>query len=217
MPRTTVPLESLATFKSLPDFRKAVDKGETGITIDGFVSDVNLPRAAWNENTSIDSPEANALRRSLHAVADLILSNMSHALELPWEKYLGEMHSANRGVLHVVKSESGHAVTEWSTLTILLHTEKPDRLIVNFGEALGVFSDGAIGRQVKVNDEENRQGQGKGPLLVYHVRPDDDVLYMRVAGALMRPVSGEEVKAARRVKETDEWQRTRRMDEHARL
>lgn len=40
-------------------------------------------------------------------------------------------------------------------------------------------------------------------MLAYRVCPNDDVFYTRVAGALMKPLSGDEARGARRVKELD--------------
>lgn len=40
---------------------------------------------------------------------------------------------------------------------------------------------------------------GRVPFLVYRVCPNDDVLYTRVASALMKPLTLEEIKTAKRV------------------
>lgn len=54
---------------------------------------------------------------ALHALAADILNNVSHALELPWEKYLSEMHEFGVDAddeLRVFKS--GDVETAWSTM-----------------------------------------------------------------------------------------------------
>lgn len=57
----------------------------------------------------------------LHGVSQEVLKNLSHALELPWEKYLGEMHeftAPSKDQLCIVKS--GEVISpEWSTLVRL--------------------------------------------------------------------------------------------------
>lgn len=56
--------------------------------------------------------------KSLHTISHQVFKNLSHALELPWEKYLGEMHefsAPSKDHLRLVKA--GDAIpNEWSTL-----------------------------------------------------------------------------------------------------
>lgn len=58
------------------------------------------------------------LMRTLHHYSQAIYNNLSHALELPWEKYLSEMHefaAPSSDVLQTVDAED-RIPNEWSTL-----------------------------------------------------------------------------------------------------
>lgn len=55
---------------------------------------------------------------NLHALSHTVFKNLSHGVELPWEKYLGEMHefaAPGKDELRVVPWGAPIA-NEWSTL-----------------------------------------------------------------------------------------------------
>jgi hypothetical protein len=58
----------------------------------------------------------------LHKLAHTVFKNISHAVELPWERYLGEMHEYNAsGADELLVVSHGKAVPfSWSTLVSLL-------------------------------------------------------------------------------------------------
>lgn len=59
-----------------------------------------------------------ALMESMHKISQEVFKNLSHALELPWERYLGEMHEfAAPSKDHFRLVNSGDTIPQdWSTL-----------------------------------------------------------------------------------------------------
>lgn len=169
---------------------------------------------------------AIAVMQKLHSLAQPILYNLSHALELPWEKYLSDMHEfhvTGQDELRIVAAGSS-IPQEWSTLvslivlvrtrqklpskltyavkTLVLPLDNPREMSVVFGEALSVFSDGTIPSPSSpvLSADMLPEQTGRG-WIVYHLRPSDDVLYTRTAGALMKPLSASEYETVPRVRD----------------
>lgn len=89
--------------------------------------------------------------------------------------------------------------------TVLVSLKTPQTAAVLFGEALSVFTDGSIPNSFlkelgAIGPTLTPDGHG---IVVYSVCPNEDVLYIRVAGALMRPLSSRELSTAQRVKDLD--------------
>jgi len=165
------------------------------------------------------------IMESLHKISQEIFKNLSHALELPWEKYLGEMHefaAPSKDRFRVVNS-TDTIPNDWSTLvcsentppdmtqlaaypatnTIILQTvavnaASPETAFVIYGVALSVFSEGITPIPSSL---DFGACSGYGDWLIYHVCPNDDVFYTRTAGALMTPLSCEEYESRKRVRE----------------
>lgn len=73
--------------------------------------------------------------QTLHRFSHCVFNNLSHVAELPWEKYLGEMHeflAPGTDELQVFSSDQ-HVPSYWSTLvcvknlTLWTQTDKCDR------------------------------------------------------------------------------------------
>lgn len=59
-----------------------------------------------------------AVMEAYHKLSHEVFKNLSHALELPWEKYLGEMHEFTAPSMNRLKTfKAGEPIfNEWSTL-----------------------------------------------------------------------------------------------------
>lgn len=64
------------------------------------------------------SPGVTAVMEACHKLSHEVFKNLSHALELPWEKYLGEMHEFTVPSMDSLKTFKAREPirNEWSTL-----------------------------------------------------------------------------------------------------
>ncbi|KAH7252802.1 hypothetical protein BKA59DRAFT_475210 [Fusarium tricinctum] len=209
----TLTYQSLADFSGLPALRDAVASGHPGFLVNQvpqLPSDlyVDAKHNIKLHKKDVSSPgQAMELMRTLHHCSQLIYNNLSHALELPWEKYLSEMHefaAPSSDVLQTVNAED-RIPNEWSTLTLILSSTQPGTALVLFGTALSVFSEGLTPELSHVSiDTQLLSGLSTptgGNYVVYFARPNDDVYYTRTAGALMTPLSTSDYERRKRVKE----------------
>lgn len=146
-----------------------------------------------------------------HMIATDIFKNLSHVMELPWEKYLGELHeyaAKGRDVLRLIDLDTDEPKMQWSTLTMVFDEKSQNSCRVIFGEAMAVFSEGSVkatSRKLVTLDEGEADGSAtdgpKSKLFVYDVRPNESVYYTRGAGALMTPLTQQEFDTRKRVGE----------------
>ncbi|KAJ5256833.1 hypothetical protein N7478_012937 [Penicillium angulare] len=218
---SSIDYESLCDFQGLPIVRETLTNQSNGFVITGMppVTDEafvdlereigrskllkkDLPGLAESSSSSISS-----LFEVLHKTSQQVFKNLSHALELPWERYLGEMHeftADGQDEIRIIKPN--HSLPNaWSTLTLVIDQSSPSQAVVLYGAALAVFSEGntAISNNpIIVNSLLLKTYTcDSGDRLVYYVRPNDGVFYTRTAGALMTPLSGEEHASRKRVRE----------------
>jgi predicted deacylase len=89
--------------------------------------------------------------------------------------------------------------------TIVMNLSHQDVAMVLFGTALAVFTEDATPRpatgRVNVTHLQQFSKGMDGGWVVYNVRPNDEVSYTRAAGALMTPLTSEEMETRQRVKE----------------
>ncbi|CAG9952413.1 unnamed protein product [Clonostachys rosea f. rosea IK726] len=215
----TISYPALENFAGLQALREAVANGDQGFLVNDLPSlpagiqvdskhNIKLQKDHASSSTALTSPDAaTELMRMLHQCSHTIFNNLSHVLELPWEKYLGEMHeftAPGRDELQTVNAKDRIA-NAWSTLTIVISSDNPGKALVLFGTALSVFSEGLTPELSQYTIAEQFLSslsiQPEGKWVVYYVRPNDDVFYTRTAGALMTPLSTSEYESRKRVKE----------------
>lgn len=162
----------------------------------------------------------------MHRLSHEVFKNLSHALELPWERYLGEMHDFKaRGQDEFQIMQPNAPITNsWSTLvripnttmaiflysleylqTIIANLAFPHKATILYGNALSVLSEEYTSCLKEANVDStllpSDSGLAAGNWLVYYVRPNDDVYYTRTAGALMTPLTSDEYASRKRVRE----------------
>ncbi|KAK7219142.1 hypothetical protein V2G26_007145 [Clonostachys chloroleuca] len=213
--------QSLGDFTGLPDVRKAIARGDRGLLVFDLpafkkeASIENLPHGVKLQKNDIptSSPPSLsavvAVMEILHQYSQTIFKNISHAVELPWEKYLGEMHefmASGKDELRTIPPREP-LPNEWSTLTIVMNSSKPQQALVLFGTALSVFTEGMTvvptGSDIDIESLSKIIGKPQGDWIVYYVRPNDDVFYIRTAGALMTPLSTAEYAERQRTKDVE--------------
>lgn len=78
----------------------------------------DLQKMSFSSSAASTFTDAFELMKLLHKLSQEVFKNLSHALELPWEKYLGEMHefsAPSKDHLRLVKA--GETIpNDWSTL-----------------------------------------------------------------------------------------------------
>lgn len=84
----------------------------------------------------------------------------------------------------------------------------PDSVLVLFGTALSVFCEGITPEPTDADytaEGIRRLAGGEGGIshdqLVYYIRPNEDVMYTRTAGALMKPLSTSEYTSRQRLRD----------------
>lgn len=82
-----------------------------------MLTSLEVPIEELKTEAGAQSP-LRGFSEKLHRLASLVLNNISHAIELPWEKYLSEMHeydAPSRSEIKIVNNV--HDVgSAWSTL-----------------------------------------------------------------------------------------------------
>ncbi|OJJ78613.1 uncharacterized protein ASPGLDRAFT_138514 [Aspergillus glaucus CBS 516.65] len=213
----TIEYETLRDFSGLDTIRQSCVSRSNGIQVDnlpipGFEAlgslESQLPEGSLVKNDlPKSSPGVTAVMEACHKLSHEVFKNLSHALELPWEKYLGEMHEFTAPSMDSLKTfKSREPIrNEWSTLTIIVNTASLQSATVLYGTALSVFAEGATavvnGETVDTNLLSQGQGVADGSWLVYYVSPNNDVFYTRTAGALMSPLSSDEYERRIRVRD----------------
>ncbi|CAJ0553091.1 Ff.00g116030.m01.CDS01 [Fusarium sp. VM40] len=194
----TLTYQSLTDFSGLPALREAVTGGHPGLLINNVPQ---LPSGIYVDakhniklhKKDVSSPDqAMELMRTLHHYSQAIYNNLSHALELPWEKYLSEMHefaAPSSDVLQTVDAED-RIPNEWSTLTLILSSSHPGTALVLFGTALSVFSEG-------LTPELGHESIDTQLLAGLSTQVGG-----KTAGAPMSPLSTSEYESRKRVKES---------------
>jgi hypothetical protein len=64
--------------------------------------------------------------KAFHGISREVFKNLSHALELPWEKYLGEMHefsAPSEDELRILRVADA-IPNEWSSLVCLMRCDR---------------------------------------------------------------------------------------------
>ncbi|KAH7145386.1 hypothetical protein B0J13DRAFT_553443 [Dactylonectria estremocensis] len=217
---SAVRYQDLQDFNGLHAVREILARGDSGFIINSLPHLFEQDRLTTLQNVKIQkvdlatssSPSLDTIARtmeSLHELSHTVFKNISHGVELPWEKYLGEMHefaAPGKDELQVIPW--GEPIeNKWSTLTLAVNSSSIDKALVLFGAALSVFTEGTTpeptGREI---DEELLPTVSKdagSQWLVYYVRPNQDVIYTRTAGALMTPLSTKEYESRERVKDLE--------------
>ncbi|KAI8652953.1 hypothetical protein NCS55_01278400 [Fusarium keratoplasticum] len=206
--------QSLQDFTGLPAVREAVASGDPGILVldlpvsQSDASPKTLPQGLVVQKHGVPSSVSVTVMEKLHKFSHVVFKNLSHAVELPWEKYLGEMHeftAPGDDELRTVSLDEPLA-NEWSTLTIILNASHPQQALVLFGTALATFTEGITskppGPAIDVGELAGLIGKPEGDWMVYYVRPNEDVFYTRTAGALMTPLSTLEYEQRKRIKDS---------------
>ncbi|KAJ4187012.1 hypothetical protein NW759_016905 [Fusarium solani] len=206
--------QSLQDFTGLPAVREAVASGDPGILVldlpvlQSDASLKTLPQGLVVQKHGAPSSMSVTVMEKLHKFSHVVFKNLSHAVELPWEKYLGEMHeftAPGNDELRTVSLDEPLA-NEWSTLTIILNASHPQQALVLFGAALATFTEGMTskppGSAIDVGELAGLVGKPEGDWIVYYVRPNEDVFYTRTAGALMTPLSTLEYDQRKRIKDS---------------
>ncbi|KAL2674311.1 hypothetical protein Neosp_012762 [[Neocosmospora] mangrovei] len=206
--------QSLQDFTGLSAVREAVAGGDPGILVldlpvlQGDASLKTLLQGLVLQKNGAPNSVPVTVMEKLHKFSHVVFKNLSHAVELPWEKYLGEMHeftAPGNDELRTVPLDEPVA-NEWSTLTIVLNASNPQQALVLFGEALATFTEGMTskpaGPAINVDELSELIGKPEGDWVVYYVRPNEDVFYTRTAGALMTPLSTTEYEQRKRVKDS---------------
>lgn len=89
-----------------------------------------------------------------------------------------------------------------------MNSSSPQEGLVLFGTALSVFTEGitpeSAASKINGNLLPSAPNDGQSHWLVYYVRPNQDVMYTRTAGALMTPLSTQEYDSGERVKDLAE-------------
>ncbi|KAH7013008.1 hypothetical protein EDB80DRAFT_834749 [Ilyonectria destructans] len=218
---STISYQDLEDFSGLPIVREILAQRDTGFNINGLSKLVEQEKLDALQNKKIQKSELTAssgpalgtvakVMKSLHALSHTVFKNLSHGVELPWEKYLGEMHefaAPGKDELRVVPWGAPIA-NEWSTLTIVVNSFSPQEALVLFGTALSVFTEGIspepAGSNIDADLLPSVPHDAQSYWLVYYVRPNQDVMYTRTAGALMTPLSTQEYDVRGRVKDLAE-------------
>ncbi|RSL53853.1 hypothetical protein CEP53_007608 [Fusarium sp. AF-6] len=207
--------QSLQDFTGLPAVREAVASGDPGILVFDLpilqgddVSLKTLPQGLVVQKHGTPSSVSVDVMEKLHKFSHVVFKNLSHAVELPCEKYLDEMHeytAPGNDELRTVPLNEPLA-NEWSTLTIVLNTSHSQQALVLFGAALSTFTEGMTskppGSVIDVGELFGLIGKSEGDWIVYYVRPNEDVFYTRTAGALMTPLSTTEYEQRKRIKDS---------------
>ncbi|KAF5228577.1 hypothetical protein FAUST_10989 [Fusarium austroamericanum] len=207
--------QSLDDFTGLSAVREAVARGDTGLLIydlPPLIRELPFKDIAQGYKAQ-KNDDANAaavvLMQTLHGLSHSVFKTLSHVAELPWEKYLGEMHefpAPGKDELRIVPPDQPVA-NEWSTLSIILNTTCPDKALVTFGTALSVFTEGMIpeppGSSIDLMELSNSSARPQGDWVVYYVRPNNGVYYTRTAGALMTPLSTEDYDERKRIQDLE--------------
>ncbi|EXL91363.1 hypothetical protein ACKRZS_010610 [Fusarium odoratissimum] len=205
--------QSLEDFTGLPRVREAVARGETGLLVHGlppFVRDLpldDIPHDYQAQKNNDANPLAVVVMQTLHRFSHCVFNNLSHVAELPWEKYLGEMHeflAPGTDELRVFSPDQ-HVPSYWSTLSIVINKSNPEKALVAFGTALSVFTEGMTpeptGSSIDLSELSGSFDKPKGDWVVYYVRPNNGVFYTRTAGALMTPLSTKDYHEGKRVQD----------------
>ncbi|KAF9698353.1 hypothetical protein EKO04_003939 [Ascochyta lentis] len=216
MSTPTVTRHSLYDYSALPALRQSIAAKATSVTITNIdTSSIDLALLLQQAEASAsqlyrlskrslapnDSPidrRLDATLRALNALAAALFNNLSHVLELPWEKYLAEMHeytAPGADELHVGRHGSDLA-NAWSTLTLLIDPSEPEVCHVVYGEALAVLSENQVSAASSLPLSANA-----GRCIAYYVRLNDTTYYTRSAGALMTPLTHEEYETRKFVKD----------------
>ncbi|KAF2021163.1 hypothetical protein BU24DRAFT_457167 [Aaosphaeria arxii CBS 175.79] len=206
----TVTLNSLKDYSALPVLRESIAAKAPGLVIQGLelptemitllLQVFRVTKRALTEPDSRADPRLLALLRLLHSLATTLFNNLSHVLELPWEKYLSEMHefvAPGADELALYHNTKGLSST-WSTVTFAIDIVRPSVCHVTYGKALGVFSENSV-----TPSQTLPQLESAGRILVYHVRPNYTTFYTRAAGALMTPLSDQEYEDRKTVQQLD--------------
>jgi len=221
--------QSFCDYTVLPELREACASGLTEfdlttlppLHLDAVVEEANRGDHARKEIYKNSLRTSNppvptsivAFMTNCHAIAADVFKNLSHVMELPWEKYLGEMHefaAPGRDVLRIIDTTTEEPRMQWSTLTLIFDERSPNNCRVIFGEAMAVFSQNQVKSTSRKSltaenaDEINGGDQSvRSKLFVYDVRPNDGVFYTKTAGALMEPLTQEDYDTRKRVGEID--------------
>ncbi|KAF5861630.1 hypothetical protein ETB97_012717 [Aspergillus alliaceus] len=218
---TSIDYQALRDFSGLPCIHQTCVSSDIGFNLE------NLPPLAQDvlrqlqvvpagtqvlKKDSVKPTPASAtaiatVMAYMHTLSHEVFKNLSQVLELPWEKYLGEMHEftmTRQNELRILRANAP-IPNSWSTLTIIVNIASPYTATVLYGNALRVFSEGTIASldQPTVDptllpDDSTIAG---GNWIVYYVRPNDDVYYTRTAGALMTPLTCEDYASRKRVRD----------------
>ncbi|KAH6648121.1 hypothetical protein BKA67DRAFT_662850 [Truncatella angustata] len=211
----TVEYQTLRDFTGLPIIREACARGHEGVRVTHLPA---LPIGPELRKTQSDCPafikdelsqplapiatSARSLMLTLHEISHVIFNNISHALELPWEKYLSEMHefdSQGNDELRIVH-HGQDVLLKWSTLTIVISLSDPQEATISFGKALFVFSEGLTAQpSSSILEARSLPADSENSWIVYYVRPNKDVFYTQTAGALMTPLSVQDYETRKRV------------------
>ncbi|KAH7118338.1 hypothetical protein EDB81DRAFT_701343 [Dactylonectria macrodidyma] len=217
---SAVRYQDLQDFNGLPAVREILARGDLGFIINGLPHRFEQDKLTPLQNVKIQkidlatssSPALDTLARtmeSLHKLSHTVFKNISHGVELPWEKYLGEMHefaAPGKDELQVIPW--GEPIeNKWSTLTLAVNFSSTEEALVLFGAALSVFTEGITPEPTGCEIDKGLlltiSKHAGSQWLVYYVRPNQDVFYTRTAGALMTPLSTKEYESRKRVKDLE--------------
>jgi hypothetical protein len=237
--QTSFTYASIVDYSALPSLRQFCADGltqfeVTNLPVNPLINPTDLYVEAHRQSCthsalskaqirSSQPPVASSLSvfvTATHALAIQIFKNLSHVLELPWERYLEEMHefgAPSDDTLRLEKHSPNSGIKPvWSTLTLVFSETKPESCLVRFGEALSIFSQGFIkagkgpirypglGVESRMSElrvyGEDTSDDSKLTLL-YEVRPNHGVFYTQMAGALMDALTAADIKSRKRVED----------------
>ncbi|KAL6408391.1 hypothetical protein AUP68_08248 [Ilyonectria robusta] len=125
----TISYQDLEDFSGLPVIREILARRDPGFKINGIpklgeqdkVDALQNIRIQKHQLATSSSPALGTIAQvmeSLHTLSHAVFKNLSHGVELPWEKYLGEMHEfAAPGKDELRVFPWGESIAnEWSTL-----------------------------------------------------------------------------------------------------
>lgn len=237
----TISYPTLLDYSALPTLRKLCADGIVGIEVtdlpifelvklDELYTEANRMSGTQSTLTKADlfsletpTPSLVLFTSAVYSLSAQLFKLLSHVLELPWERYLEELHelSAPSGdTLRIVEAEAEAEKSEeaaWSTVTFTFSKAKPSACWVRFGEALELFSQGgvkaasaeieypakAVGGGEMTNG--NTEAHSRHLLLLYDLRPSKGAVYTRLAGAKMDPLSAQEMENRPRVLDSKPW------------
>jgi hypothetical protein len=163
--QTSFDYHSIVDYSALPSLRQIYADELTKFEIinlptnelfnlDDFYIEVHRQSRTHSSLTKVQIQNSQSLVASslslfvvaVHALAVQVFKNLSHVLELPWERYLEEMHEFGVKGDDALRFEKGadNVIQTRSTLTLVFSESKPGPCLVRFGEAFEVFAQGFI-------------------------------------------------------------------------